>query len=115
MVSENSQFMMEPERADLWSVLKANTAGAKGLVANGQGKFAGLIGGSSNDKAIFTHERFRFKANVLNNYAFAHRIPFVSAGEAFHGSARLVTLQLTGGGHVLRHRNRRPGRARRKV
>jgi hypothetical protein len=24
-------------------------------------------------------------------------------------------LQLTGGRHVLRHRNRRPGRARRKV
>jgi hypothetical protein len=85
MVSENSQLMMEPERANLGSVLKANTAGTKGLVPNRESKFAGLVGGSSNDKAIFTHERFCFETNVLDNYAFSHRIPFVSAGEAFHG------------------------------
>jgi hypothetical protein len=92
MISENSQLAMEPERADLGSVLKADTPGTKCLVANGYCKFAGLFQGSPHDKAILTHERFGFETNVLHLHIFSHAIPFVPAGETFYGLATLVTL-----------------------
>jgi hypothetical protein len=92
LISENSQLAMEPERADLGSVLKADTPGTKGLVANGYSKFTGLVLGSPHDKAILAHERFGFETNVLNLYIFSHAIPFVPAGETFYGIATLVTL-----------------------
>jgi hypothetical protein len=92
MISENSQLAMEPERADFGSVLKAHPPGTEVLVANGHCKFTGLVQGSPNDKAILTHERFRFETNVLHFYILSHAIPFVPAGETFHRLATLVTL-----------------------
>jgi hypothetical protein len=92
MISENSQLAMEPERADLRSVLKADTPRTKGLVADGYCKFAGLVQGSPHDKAILAHERFRFETDVLHLYIFNHAIPFVPAGETFYGLATLVSL-----------------------
>jgi hypothetical protein len=92
MITENSQLAMEAERADLGSVLKADTPGTKGLVANGDCKFAGLVQSSPHDKAILTHERFGFETKVLDFCSFSHAIPFVPAGETFHGLATLVTL-----------------------
>jgi len=92
MTSENSQLAMEPERADFGSVLKARAAGTKGLVPNCDCKFTGLVQGSPHEKAIFTHERFRFETKVLHLYIFSHAIPFVPAGEASQGLATLMSL-----------------------
>src|SRR5580692_9601823 len=71
-VSENCQLAMEPERANLRSVLKAHAPGIKCLVPNGQRKFAGLVQGSPHDKAVFTDEGFCFETNILDVQVFSH-------------------------------------------
>src|SRR4029077_14983124 len=68
MISENSQLAMQPERANLGSVLKTHTPGTKCLVPNCDCKFTGFVRGSPHDKAILTHERFGLETNVLHLY-----------------------------------------------
>src|SRR5580693_1146379 len=77
-VSENSQLTMEPERADVGSVLKLHTLGTERLVFNRQRKLAGLVQASPHYKAILTHKCFRFETNVLDVYVLSHSGLFVT-------------------------------------
>jgi hypothetical protein len=80
-VCESSQLAVEPERADLGSILIAYAPGIKCLVHNGEGKFAGLVQGLPDKEPVFTHERLGLETNVLDIDVLAHESLFLLAGE----------------------------------
>src|SRR6266481_449044 len=81
----SGQLTVEPQRADLGSVLVTYAPGIKCLVHNCQRKFANLARSLPHMEIVFTDECFRFETDELDDSVIAHKSFFVLAGEAFPG------------------------------